>query len=196
MAISTLTSLIRKKAHLVIRKTGFSNRVVTLAIAVLCVNVCAGQTIQQLQQIEIKSLNKKLTLIADSTTYDQKWGDVHRVLLSWQADNTGSFKQVNRVVLPINTSPDFKYALLIKHEGDRTFVIVKGVWHMFIYDVKNDTLSDKMRPLFTDGVGHDAQTGHLKNIELSQDGLSLSGYAMDLGDFKYDLTNLLKPVQD
>jgi hypothetical protein len=140
-------------------------------------------------------LNKKLTLSADSTTYDQKWGDVHRVLSSWEIDGNGILKSVNRIALPVNGSPDFKYALTLVHEGDRTFVVVKGMWHLFIYDVMNDQLSNLMRPDFPNGVGHDAQTGHLKNIELSDDGMTLSGYAMDLGDFKYDLTDLLNPVQ-
>ena len=145
--------------------------------------------------IEFKSLNKVVRITADSSTYDKKFGNSYRVLLVYYTGHCRVYL-TRRIVLPINLSPDYPYRLLEKFEGDKNFVVIAGSRRFFIYDVDADSLSDSVFPRFPYRDGVDAQTGQIINLQLSKDGLILTGEACDYGRFSFDLTNPLSPIQN
>lgn len=167
-----------------------------LFLFLLFVGVSFGQnSTYRNHYIEFKSLNKLVQITADSSTYDKKFGNSYRVLLVYHVGHDRVYL-TRRIVLPINMSPDYPYRLLDKFEGDKNFVVIAGNRKYFIYDVDADSLSNSVFPRFPYQDGVDAQTGRLINLQLSKDGLILTGEACDYGRFSFDLTNQLSPKQN
>ena len=172
----------------------FGNLLIPI-ISILWTIVLPGQNQRKQSEVEFKSVNKVIRITADSTTSDQKFGDSYRVLLIFQKENEEKLKQIKRIVLPINISPDFPYKLTKQYDKESKFVLVQGFSILFIYDVLTDSLSKAIVPIFKNPVAVDAQTGHLENLKISKNGKLLTGYAMDLGEFRFDLSNLMEPKQ-
>lgn len=162
---------------------------------ILWTTISPGQNQTKESEVEFKSVNKVIRITADSTTYDRRFGDSYRVLLVFKKENEKKLKQIRRIVLPVNRSPDFPYKLTEQFEKESKFVLVQGFVTLFIYDVLRDSLSKTIVPRFKNPVGVDVQTGHLQNLKISEDGKFLTGYTLDLGDFKFDLSNLMEPKQ-
>ncbi len=147
--------------------------------------------------MEFESMNKVIRITADSSTFDNNLGDSYRVLQIFKKSNH-KLTLIKRVVLNINQSPDYPYRLNFKFDGNKKFVIVTGVTSFYIYDANSDSITKKIVPTYppnTEDFAQDSQTGHLRELKLSEDGKMFSGLALDFGNFSFDLTDPLNPKE-
>jgi hypothetical protein len=156
--------------------------------------IFAKDSIKTISEIQFESINKVVRVSADSSTYDNNLGDSYRLLQVFSFSNN-NLELIRQIILPVNLSPDFPYKLILKFDGHRKFAVIKGNRIFYIYDVLADSLSEPIKPGLTIEEAVDAQTGMLINLKLSADGNTLSGEAMDMGAFSFDLSNPLKPKQ-
>lgn len=150
-------------------------------------------TLLEENQLWLKQEGLLFCIVADSSTYDTNYGESHRIL---QVYATQDCKQIDRQVLPINTSPDFPYYLAdINYNNNSHLIAIKGFQKIFCYDYKSKTLLPGLKPTFLgEQFGEDAQSGMIAHLEVWED--YLVGYAVDYGTFAFNLTNSaqLEPV--
>ncbi len=126
-----------------------------------------------------------LAIVADSTTYDEDYGESHRVLLVYDTDNC---QVVDRQELPVNQSPDFPYYLApIVYNKLNKFVGISGFDQLYVYDTQNRRLLPPARPDFrTERELEDAQSGMIQWLEVWED--YIIGWAEDKGTFVFELS--------
>ncbi len=129
-------------------------------------------------------------IVADSTTYDEDYGDSHRVLEIYDANTC---KSIDRHVLPVNVSPDFPYYMAeINYNGASKMVAIKGFDKIFYYDLASRRLLSPLEPVFKgERYADDAQSGMIQRLELWEN--YLVGAAQDMGVFVFDLSNIEEP---
>ncbi|MCB0632849.1 MAG: hypothetical protein R2824_11305 [Saprospiraceae bacterium] len=137
-------------------------------------------------QIWIRELGILLAITADSTTYDEDFGDSHRVL---EVYNTENCEQIGREVLPVNVSPDFPYFLAeITYNNDSELVGIRGANTIYVYNVSQRELLPVLKPQFlSERMSEDAQSGNILRLEVWEH--FLIGFAEDEGTFAFDLAN-------
>jgi len=87
---------------------------------------------------------KTIQITADSTSYDEQFGDSYRVLRVLKNVN-GKEIELSRRLLPVNASPDFRYRFAdVYAKGKQEWVLIQGHYFFFVYDVVNDRLSEKI----------------------------------------------------
>lgn len=130
-----------------------------------------------------------ISIVADSSTYDENFGESHRILRIY---DTGSCNETLNLTLPVNRSPDFPYYLAdINYNNTSKLVAIQGFDQVYSYDVEGEKLIPAMRPAFlTERELVDAQSGMIQRLELWED--YLVGYAQDLGAFVFDLRDKTK----
>jgi len=136
-----------------------------------------------------QSANKIVRLVADSTSYDEKFGESHRVLKIYTEDNEQE-KELKSILLPINLSPDFRYSFAdVYAEGEQEWLLIQGYHFFFVYDVVNDRLSEKIFPEKPKNFeAADAQSGSITSLLLENN--QVKGMAQDIGAFAIDIEDL------
>ena len=138
----------------------------------------------------VKGQHTLICITADSSTYDQQFGESHRVL---EIYDTRTCELTNREVLPINSSPDFPYYIAdIIFNKNSHLVAIKGFGNLYCYDTKGQKLLQPLVPEYGNKrMAQDAQSGQVKHLEVWEN--YLIGYALDLGGFVFDLTDVENP---
>jgi len=138
----------------------------------------------------VKDQQTLICITADDTTRDKQFGDSHRVL---EIYDTRTCKLINREVLPVNRSPDFPYYIAdIIFNKNSHLVAIKGFEKLYCYDTKGQRLLEPLVPEFVnEQMAQDAQSGQVKHLEVWEN--YLIGYALDMGGFVFDLTDVEKP---
>ena len=128
--------------------------------------------------------NRYVVIKSDSSTRHPELGPSHRVL---EVYATPSCSLVQRQVLPVNVSPDFPYYIAaINYNSVSRLLAVHGAALIYLYDMKADALRGPFEPQFaSERYGVDAQSGHIKQLEVWED--YLIGYAQDYGAFAFKL---------
>lgn len=141
-------------------------------------------------QIWIRNLGILVAVTADSTTFDEDFGDSHRVL---EVYNTESCEQIDRKVLPVNVSPDFPYFLAeITYNNDSELVGIRGANSIYVYNVSERELLPELKPQYlSERLSEDAQSGNILRLEVWEH--FLIGFAEDEGTFAFDLANENSP---
>ena len=136
---------------------------------------------------------KTVQIAADSTSYDEKFGESYRVLKVLKEVN-GKEKELSRLLLPVNASPDFRYRFADVYAKDRQeWVIIQGHYFFFVYDVVNDKISEKIFPPKPRNFeAADAQSGRI--ITLAFEGNQLNGKAQDIGAFQFSTNRLRREM--
>ena len=134
-----------------------------------------------------------ISISADSTTYDTKFGDSHRKLTIYNSSNC---QPIFNWTLPINTSPDYPYYLAdLTYNKNSHLVAIKGHRTIHCLDLNTNKILPPVRPSFTSNrVTQDAQSGTLIRLEVWEE--YLIGYAQDMGAFvfKIEKNTALKPI--
>ncbi len=128
-------------------------------------------------------------IISDSTTTNEEYGDVYRILVLADKD----CKLIFRKTLPENDAPDYGYFLApINYNNNSRLVGIKGFDAAYVFDLDNKKLYPKLVPKFlTERFGEDAQSGQIIRIEVWEN--FLIGYAQDFGSFVFDLSDKEHP---
>lgn len=144
-------------------------------------------------KVWLSKQERLISISADSTTYDPKFGDSHRILTIYNSTNC---KPLFNWTLPINTSPDFPYYLAdLTYNKNSHLVAIKGHQTIHCLDLNTNKILPPVRPSFkTKRTAQDAQSGALIRLELWED--YLIGFAQDMGTFvfKIDKNSTLRPV--
>ncbi|NBC08188.1 MAG: hypothetical protein GVY26_13425 [Bacteroidetes bacterium] len=121
---------------------------------------------------------------SDSSTRHPELGHSHRILEVYAMP---SCSLVQRQTLPVNISPDFPYYIAaINYNSVSRLLAVHGAERIYLYDMKTDALRGPFEPQFaSERYGVDAQSGHIKQLEVWED--YLIGYAQDYGAFAFKL---------
>lgn len=140
--------------------------------------------------LPIKDQNILFCIIGDDSTKDEKLGDSHRVL---EVYNTTNCELITKETLPVNISADFPYRIAdIIYNKNSNLVAIKGFGSVYCYDLKNHQLMEALIPDFlNERIAADAQSGMIKHLEVWEN--YLIGYAMDVGAFVFDLTDIQNP---
>lgn len=127
----------------------------------------------------------QLFIAADSTTFDPDLGESHRILEVYEA---GACQLVDRVVLPVNVSPDFPYYFAeIIYNNTSRLVGIKGFNRIYCYDLEQRRMLPPLEPQFLlTRKAEDAQTGMIKRLEVWEN--YLIGFAEDQGVFVFNLS--------
>ena len=136
------------------------------------------------------SNNREVLILADESTTDAQLGASHRILEIYSSSDCA---QLDRQVLPVNSSPDIPYYLsdLIYNQGNQLLGI-RGAYEILCYDFNTQKLSAGLRPKFlNERFAEDAQSGRILHLETWE--RFLIGYAQDQGAFVYDLSNENQP---
>ncbi len=126
--------------------------------------------------------NKIVKLVADSTSYDKQFGESHRVLKIYTEDG-GTEKELKSILLPVNSSPDFRYNFAdVYAEGKEEWLMIQGYYFFFIYDVVNDHISENIYPPKPKSFeAADAQSASISQLYFEKD--KIKGTAYDIGEF-------------
>jgi len=132
-----------------------------------------------------------VNITADSATYDQKFGESHRILSIYDANNCQPTLQLT---LPVNRSPDFPYYLAdINYNHSSNIVAVKGFNSIHCLDVVTKKMLPTLIPQFkTARNSVDAQSGLILHLEHWEH--FLIGYAQDQGVFVFNIKDNPTPV--
>ena len=135
-------------------------------------------------EIWLKNQQVLVTIEADSSTYDQDFGDSYRLLRVY---NTSDCQARFKEELPVNRSPDFPYYMAsINYNTDSKLIAIRGFEEIYCFDVENNRLLTKLQPAFlTERDEVDAQSGMIQQLELWEN--FLIGYCRDYGAFVFDL---------
>lgn len=125
-------------------------------------------------------------IVADSTTNDAEFGESHRVLAIYNADNC---EEVERLTLPLNTTPDYAYYLAkVNYNNAGNILGIRGFDKVFCYDLDNKKLLSPLQPSYlSERYGEDAQSGMILRAEVWEN--FLIGFAKDEGTFAFDLSD-------
>lgn len=136
-------------------------------------------------QFWIREREVLIAIVADSTTYDEDFGDSHRIL---EVYNTQTCDRIAREELPVNVSPDYPYYLAeITYNNTSRLVGIRGANTVYIYDIGRQTLLPVLQPQFlSDRLSEDAQSGNILRLEVWEN--YLIGYAQDEGTFAFRIT--------
>lgn len=128
--------------------------------------------------------NRYVVIKSDSSTRHPELGPSHRILEVYAMP---SCSLVQRKVLPVNVSPDFPYYIAaINYNSVSRLLAVHGAERIYLYDMNTDALSGPFEPQFaSERYGVDAQSGHIKQLEIWED--YLIGYVQDYGAFVFKL---------
>lgn len=142
-----------------------------------------------------QATDKIIRLVADSTSYDEKFGESHRVLKIY-AEEAGQEKELKSILLPVNASPDFRYDFAdVYAEKGQEWLLIQGNYFFFVYDVVNDQLSKKVfPPKPKDFEGQDAQSGRIISLFLEKN--KIKGSAQDIGEFVFSLEDLKSEFEE
>lgn len=137
---------------------------------------------------------KTVQIAADSTSYDEQFGDSYRVLRVLKNIN-GREIELSRQLLPVNASPDFRYRFAdVYAKDEQEWVVIQGHYFFFVYDVVNDRLSDKILPPKPKGFeAADAQSGRITTLAF--EGNRLKGVAQDIGAFYFPISRLRQEMR-
>ena len=137
---------------------------------------------------------KTVQITADSTSYDEQFGESYRVLRILKNVNDKEI-ELSRQLLPVNASPDFRYRFADVYAKDRQeWVVIQGHYFFFVYDVINDRLSKKIFPPKPKNFeAADAQSGRI--LSLTFEGNQLNGTAQDIGPFHFSISRLRKAMR-
>ena len=132
---------------------------------------------------------KTVQITADSSSYDEQFGDSYRVLRILKNDNDKEI-EISRQLLPINASPDFRYRFAdVYAKNQQEWVVIQGHYFFFVYDVINDRLSEKIFPPKPKNFeAADAQSGRI--LSLAFEGNQLNGTAQDINPFHFSISRL------
>lgn len=134
-----------------------------------------------------------VTIVADKTSKDMDFGDSYRI---FDVYNTVDCKRADRIVLPVNNSPDFPwYIMPATYENNNQVICTQGFEFTYCYDVKARKMLPQMAPQYLrKRESVDAQSG--MPLGLAVHDHYLFGYAQDMGTFAYDLKNKadLQPI--
>ncbi len=136
-----------------------------------------------------EATGKTIRIVADKTSYDEKFGDSYRVLKVYQEVN-GEEREVVSRLLPVNASPDYRYNFAdVYAKGKQEWVIIQGFYFFFLYDVVHDQLSEKIYPPKPkDFEAADAQSGRITSLSVEDN--QLKGIAQDIGEFSMTIRAL------
>ena len=129
-------------------------------------------------------------IMADSTTYDNEYGDSHRILVLF---NSETCEQADRITLPVNNSPDYPYYLArINYNNASNLLGIRGFDRVYCYDLEAKKLLPALKPKYlSERYGEDAQSGMIQRVEVWEQ--FLIGYAFDEGTFAFDLRDPSAP---
>lgn len=142
-----------------------------------------GELLEE-NELWLKDHGKLICIIADSSTYDPKFGLSHRII---EVFNTFNCELELKLTLPVNLSPDYAYFLAdINYNNESKIVAIKGAKTVYCLDLE----TKKMLPLLTPSFkgkreNVDANSGNIIRLELWED--FLVGFAQDYGTFVFDL---------
>ena len=160
-----------------------------IAIEKLAHNCSIEGTVLEGNQVWVKDANTLVTMVADSTTFDQSFGESHRVLKVY---NTNDCKLVKTETLPINISPDYPYYLAaINYSNTNHLVGIRATDQAYVYDIESQALVNVEPQFLTERLVDDAQSGMILRLEVWEN--YLVGYAADKGVFVVDLTDVQNP---
>lgn len=141
-------------------------------------------------QIWLKEANTLVAIVADSTTYEEDYGDSHRVL---EAYNTVTCELVKREVLPVNFSPDYPYYLAnINYNNASQIIGIRGLNTVYVYNTKTQKIETVEPKYLTKRLADDAQSGSIQHLEVWEN--YMIGYAEDKGVFVIDINNQQAPA--
>lgn len=144
-------------------------------------------------ELWLKDQGKLICMMADSSTYDPKFGMSHRILTIY---DTYTCSVETKLTLPINTSPDFPYLLAdINYNNNSKIVAIKAAKTVYCFDLTTKKMLPPLTPTFkTERAEADPSSGTIIRLELWEN--FLVGYAQDKGAFVFDLVNekIAKPV--
>ena len=132
-----------------------------------------------------------VNITADSSTFDKKFGDSHRILSIYDTNNCQPTLQLT---LPVNKSPDFPYYLAdINYNHSSNIVAIKGVNTVYCLDIVKKKMLPLLIPQFkTARAATDAQSGYILWLEHWEN--FLIGYAQDQGVFVFNIEDNTSPV--
>lgn len=147
-----------------------------------------GQVLEN-NQIWLRATNTLVAIVADSTTYEEDYGDSHRVLVTY---NTETCQLTHREVLPVNFSPDYPYYLAtINYNNANQVLGIRGLNTVYIYNIKANKLETVKPQYLTPRLVDDAQSGSIQHLEVWEN--YMVGYAEDKGVFVIDISNKQAP---
>jgi len=149
-----------------------------------------GKTLKE-NSVWLPDQSVLVTITCDSSTFDKKFGDSHRILSIYDTNNCQPTLQLT---LPVNKSPDFPYYLAdINYNHASNIVAVKGFNSIHCLNVVTKKMLPTLIPQFKiPRKIVDAQSGliiHLENWEHF-----LIGYAQDQGVFVFNIKDDSTPV--
>jgi len=150
-----------------------------------------GGEVLEDNELWLKDQAKLICIIADSSTYDPKFGMSHRIL---EIFNTYTCDLETKLTLPINTSPDFPYFLAdINYNNNSKIVAIKAAKTIYCFDLTTKKMLPPLTPTFKiKRAEADPSTGTIIRLELWEN--FLVGYAQDKGAFVFDLGNGKKAI--
>ena len=125
-------------------------------------------------------------ILADSTTYNEDFGDSHRVLAIYDAEDC---EEIQRLTLPENTNPDYAYYLAkVNYNNAGNILGIRGFDKVYCYDFEAKKLLAALQPAYlSERYGEDAQSGMILRAEVWEN--FLIGFARDEGTFAFDLSD-------
>lgn len=146
-------------------------------------------TVLENNQIWLRSSNTLVAIVADSTTYEEDYGDSHRVLVSY---DTKTCKLTSREVLPVNFSPDYPYYLAtINYSNASQIIGIRGLSTVYIYNTQTKKLDAISPKYLSPRLADDAQSGSIQHLEVWEN--YMVGFAEDKGVFAIDINNKQAP---
>lgn len=132
----------------------------------------------------IQSSKVIVSILADSSTYDEELGDSHRLLTVFDTEKCA---EIHRALLPVNTAPDYPYELAdISFHRAYQLIAIKGVDRIYCFDVKEKSLSKPLAPMYLEErFKEDAQSGTIEWLEVWEN--YILGYAIDYGPFSFKI---------
>jgi len=148
-----------------------------------------GQILET-NQLWLREKEVLIAIVADSSTYDEEYGDGHRIFVAY---DTKSCEQIFKQELPVNFSPDFPYYLAeITYNQTSQLAAIKGFKSLYCFDIENRKLLPKLDPVFnSERYGTDASAGMIQRLEVWED--HLVGYCMEFGPFVFNIEDPNNP---
>ncbi len=122
---------------------------------------------------------------ADSTTYDKALGDSYRILI---ISSTKDDSELAKYYLNVILSADFSYKFNDGYLEEYSILIIQGVSSFYIYDIRNNTLSNHVKPEKRDCEVSDAQGGYIRNLKVLENGRVLQLEIVECGIRRFDIS--------
>ncbi len=88
-----------------------------------------------------------------------------------------------------------QYRLAVFSTGSPGFAVIAAAKEFYILELSSGRISPKQGPRFPDGSLMDSQSGNMSNFRIDSSGQFITGDALDMGRFTYDLSSPLQPIQ-